>query len=101
MRTLLEKKNLSAFVNILRPIGRAMSWHEHETCPFTWQNSMEAATEASWLSASSAWGCRLLADPELLEFTFGVIPAIPREFHTVFFPNVVRLPSIPILLESG
>lgn len=62
---------------------------------------MKAEAEMSWLSAGSARACRLLADPELLEFTFGVIPAIPSKFHAVFFPNIVGLPSIPILLESG
>lgn len=51
--------------------------------------------------AFSAWGCRLLADPELFEFTFRVIPAIPSKFDTVFLTDVVRLPSIPIFLESG
>lgn len=74
---------------------------ERETCLSTWQTSTEAEAEKSWFSAGSARGCRLLADPELLEVTFGVVPAIPSEFHTVFFPNIVGLPSIPILLESG
>lgn len=43
---------------------------------------------------------RFFADPELLDITPGIIPAIASKFHTVLFIIVVGLPFIPVLHEA-
>jgi hypothetical protein len=52
-------------------------------------------------SLARASHCRLLADPEFLMFTRGIIPAIAFKFCTVFVPGIVGFSFIPILCEAA
>lgn len=59
---------------------------------------LQARTQSSVTGAGS---CRLFADPEFADSTFGVVPAFTPEFCTVFLPTAVGFPLVPIFHEAA